>query len=210
MSESTYAGSVRVFEALLSEAADTRHATPASLIRAAALPPSSGYRYVNALEAEGFLRRDQGRRYVQGRLAARTGMHAFGIGKIAPATEAIVTRMRQITRHSAFVGILLDGTLHVGAHSHGRSARLLRTLPQYSCEGVPDLAQESCVEVALTHAEDGIARRVSALVTALPMPEAAGVVLGLVLDRDRSDTSDLIAALDEARSRMARVWEAAQ
>ena len=66
MTTSPYSRSVELFDTLMQAPRSASHDTPASLIQAANIPSTTGYRHVAALEAEGFLRRDPTGVYLRG------------------------------------------------------------------------------------------------------------------------------------------------
>lgn len=202
MSGETYSGAVDSFEALLTAALEERHTTPASLIRAAGLPVSSGYRHVATLEAEGFLRRDRSSSYLPGPVALRTGLFAHGAGYLAPVAEAIVTQLGQATHHTAFFGLRSELTLHVGPYAQGRNSRLHRVQPRYVIENLPDLGDGRPQETGLLYLDGGIARRAPVLIVALRAPQVTNPILGLILGGNRSDTGRLASALDRARTQI--------
>lgn len=199
MSGATYSDAVQCFEALLSAALQDRHATPASLIRAAGLPVSSGYRHVATLEAEGFLGRDRSSAYLPGQGACRTGLFAHGAGYLAPVAEALVTQLQQATQHSVFLGLRDDLTLHVGPHAPGRLSRLHRIQPRYVFESLPNLDDGTPHETGLLYLDGAMARRAPVLVIALPAPRETHVMLGLLLGGHRSRLESLADALCQAQ-----------
>lgn len=198
MTGETYAMAVRNFEALIAQPRSGRHTTPATLIRAAGLPPSSGYRHVATLEAEGLLRRDRDGTYLPGLSAVRTGLRAFGFGAIAPIAEPIITQLRQATRHTAFLGICDGVGLFVGPYSIGPQTRHHQMQPRYRLEQGSDPFAEKPLETSLRYDDAGIARRVAGIVAPLIVRGEETIVLGLLLDGHRSDASALGAPLLEA------------
>ena len=202
MSGETYSSAVDSFEALMTAALGDRHSTPASLIRAAGLPVSSGYRHVATLEAEGFLRRDRSSTYLPGHGALRTGLFAHGAGYLAPVAEAIVTQLQQATHHSAFFSLRHELTLHVGPYAQGRNSRLHRVQPRYVIESLPDLGDGPPQETGLLYLDGGIARRAPVLIVALSAPQVGHAMLGLILGGTRNDTGRLASALDRARTQI--------
>ena len=202
MSGETYSGAVDSFEALMTAALEDLHSTPASLIRAAGLPVSSGYRHVATLEAEGFLRRDRSSTYLPGNGALRTGLFALGAGYLAPVAEPIVTQLWQSTHHSVFFGLRHELTLHVGPYVQGRNSRLHRVQPRYVIESLPYLGDGPPQETGLLYLDGGIARRAPVLMVALSAPQVKNTVLGLILGGTSSDTGRLALALDRARTQI--------
>ena len=202
MSGETYSGVVDSFEALLTAALEDRHTTPASLIRAAGLPVSSGYRHVATLEAEGFLRRDRSSTYLPGPVALRTGLFAHAAGYLAPVAEAIVTQLQQATRHSTFFALREELTLYVGPYAKGRNSRLHRVQPRYVIDSLPVLGDGPPQETGLLYLDGGIARRAPVLIVALSAPQVSNAVLALILGGNSSDTGRLASALDRARTQI--------
>lgn len=198
MTSETYAMAVQNFEALLAQPRSGRHKTPATLIRAAGLPPSSGYRHVATLEAEGLLRRDRNGAYLPGLTAVRTGLRAFGLGAIAPVAEPVITQLRQATRHTVFIGICDDANLVTGPYSIGSETRHHPVQPRYLLEELPDLVHGRPSETSLRYVDSGMVRRVNGVLAPLPLGGERTIVLGLFLSGHGSDAAALSAPLLEA------------
>ncbi|MEM1130258.1 MAG: hypothetical protein AAGH83_07020 [Pseudomonadota bacterium] len=198
MTDNAYTRSVQTFEALLAAPASVGHATPAALIKSAALPASSGYRHVATLEAEGFLRRDVNGAYLIGPAAIRTGMRAHCAGRFAPAVQPILLQLRQATQATAFLAFSQDMTLKIGPHSIGRDARRVPLQEVYDFESVPEFALETVSEVALRAFQDGIPRRTRALLTPVEVTSDTILHLGLLPGIHRGDPDALSFPLKRA------------
>lgn len=198
MTSETYAMAVRNFEALLDQPRSGRHTTPATLIRAAGLPPSSGYRHVATLEAEGFLRRDRNGAYLAGLTAVRTGLRAFGFGAIAPVAEPVITQLRQATRHTVFIAICDDADLVTGPYSTGPETRHHPVQTRYLLEELPDLVPGRPAKASLRYVASGMVRRVNGLLAPLSFGGEHTMVLGLLLGGHGSDATALGTPLVEA------------
>ena len=207
MSAETYAAAVEAFEVLISQPLRDTHDTPAALIRAAGLAQSTGYRHVATLEAEGFLRRGRSGTYLPGLAAVRTGLSAVSAGQIAPVVEPVVTQLREVSQHTAFLGTCEDMSLYIGPHSVGRETRTHRIHPRYLLESFLDAAPGEMREIGMHYLDTGIARRAAALIVPLASPNARRIVLGLFLGGHRSDHAMHSGALRGAYSRIERIVE---
>lgn len=182
MTVTAYARSVELFEALMQAPTSEPHETPASLIQAANIPATSGYRHVAALEAEGFLRRDPSGTYLPGSSAIRTGFSGFGLGSFSPLAQPILLQLRQATQHTAFLAMVQDLDLHMGPYTLGRETRNIRLQPKYGFETIPDLTSSAPFECTLRSQEDRVIRRTSALMAPIATSQDTMVVLGLILN----------------------------
>lgn len=198
MTENAYSRAVGSFEALLSAPRSSRLDTPAALIKAAGLPPSSGYRHVATLEAEGFLRRDETGTYLLGQAALRSGLKAHCLGRLAPAIQPILLQIRQATQVTAFLGYSEDLLLRVGPHSIGRETRHVPLQESFSFETVPVFELATTTEVALVAHNDGIARRSSALLHPVQISSKRILHLGILTGGRRGDPRALIRPLELA------------
>ena len=207
MTQTAYMRAVKMFEALMSEAEAETHATPAKFIQAAGLSASTGYRHVAALEAEGLVRRDAAGTYLAGLTAIRTGLRGFGVGRLAPIAEPVLLQLRQATQHTAFLAIVQDMDLLVGPHSLGRETRTTKLERRYGFEAIPDLVPGEARETGLRYFDDGIARRISALMTPIDSTASSVVVLGLVLNPGRGVKEVLSRALLQAQDQIAAAVE---
>ena len=189
MTTSPYSRSVELFDTLMQAPRSASHDTPASLIQAANIPSTTGYRHVAALEAEGFLRRDPTGVYLRGAAAIRTGFNGFGLGKVSPLAQPILLRLRQATQHTAFLAIVRDLDLHLGPYSVGRETRGLELQPVYGFETIPDLTKAEPTVTTLRSQDGQIIRRTSALLSPVSETQDAFAVLGLLLNPgwERSD-----------------------
>lgn len=203
MTENAYSRAVTAFEAMMTAAEGSHHATPTSLIRAAGLASSTGYRHVAALEAEGLLRRDNAGVYLTGLTALRTGLRGFGLGALAPLADPILTQLRQTTQHTAFLAIAQDGALLMGPHSPGRATRTVPLERRYRFETAALLNRGEVTETALVAQDDAIARRIGALIC--PVAETGGhtALLGLLLTSARTPQPGLVPALGRAAAQIA-------
>jgi len=198
MTETAYDRAVDIFEALLRAPTQAVRSTPAELIRSAGVAPSSGYRHVTALEAEGFLRRDEAGIYLPGAAAIRTGLNGFGLGHMAPLAQPILLQLRQNTQHSSFLAVVRDMDVHIGPHSVGRDTRNVPLSSTYTFETIPDLSLGSVADVALRTFEEGIARRVNALVVPVFTTPDTIVVVGMILVAGRPASEQLTQTLRHA------------
>lgn len=207
MTDTAYSRAVTLFEALIHAPDNAPHDTPGSLIQAAGLPSSSGYRHVAALEAEGFLRRNPAGTYLSGTSAIRTGFSGFGLGRVAPLSQPILLRLRQATQHTAFLAIVRDRDLHMGPYSTGRETRGTLLQPLYGFETIPDLTPGIPGETTLRSQNGQVLRRTSALLVPVTPTSGATVVLGLILQPGRSATDQMILSLQSAAAQITKALE---
>lgn len=191
MTVTAYSRSVELFDALMRAPAEDAHASPASLIQAANIPSSSGYRHVATLEAEGFLRRDSNGTYLVGNSAIRSGFSGFGLGSFSPIAQPVLLRLRQATQHTAFLAIIHDLDLHMGPYTVGRETRNVRLHSEYGFETIPDLTADIPVEITLRSQKDQVIRRTSTLMAPVLTSHDTMVVLGLILNLGWSSVDHL-------------------
>ncbi len=209
MTQTAYARADETFEALVSGAETAAYETPAQLIQSAGLSASTGYRHVAALEAEGLVRRDAAGTYFTGLTAIRTGLRGFGMGRLAPIAQPVLLQLRQATQHTAFLAIVQDMDLLIGPHSLGRETRNARLERVYGFEAIPELAKGEAREMGLRYFDDGIARRISTLMTPIDSTPSMVVALGLVLNPSRVTPDALSQALVQAHDQIATALEGA-
>ena len=198
MTHSAYHRAVDMFEALLNAPKNDIHETPASLIQAAGLPTTTGYRHVATLEAEGLLRRDENGAYLSGPSAIRLGLRAYGLGRLSPLVQPILLQLKQVSQHTSFLAVIQDMDLSMGPHSLGRETRGTRLLQRYSFDAIPDLTIGKVSPVGLRSFEDGMVRRMATLMVPIQETSAHVVVLGLALNPTRGPDDRLSDALLQA------------
>lgn len=147
-SKTPYQRAVDRFESLNAELiAPTENAR--DVIKRADLPLSTGYRMLTGFEQRGFARRDADGHYLRGDAAWQVGMAAFGFGAGLEAILPLVRYLRAQTARTAFLGLYMNETVHVGPFSRGRGAEFVTApLKTYSVGSLP----EDAIDVSMTDA----------------------------------------------------------
>lgn len=202
MSATPYDKAVAGFEALLKASSVAAHSKPVRLIEDSGQHLTSGYRHTAALEAEGFLRRDETGVYLQGTAASRTSLSAFGLGRLAPVLPPVLRRLREATQHTAFCAMLSDIDVHIGPHSEGRATRQIRLRPHYRLERPRTLQKSPPTDIGLVPDGPESANRVHTLM--IPIHDSAPytAVLGFVLNPARAPDASVSEALEQASRRI--------
>jgi len=198
MTHSAYRRAVDMFEKLSEVPVAQACKTPTAISNTVGLPKSSGYRSISALEADGFLRRDENGVYVRGPAAIQTGLSACCSGRIAPIAQPILIQLRQSTLHSAFLAHYNDFTLSIGPHSIGRESLQAKVERSYQFEGFPELAQGQIIETTLRPVESDVARRTGALIAPVSTDPTTILVIGLLLSATRYVAPHMSDALQSA------------
>ncbi|MEM9840902.1 MAG: hypothetical protein AAF830_17360 [Pseudomonadota bacterium] len=203
MSTRPYDKAVEGFEALLEASANATHAKPVRLIEDSGHHLTSGYRHTAALEAAGFLRRDEGGVYLQGAAAQRTALSAFGFGRLAPVIPLVLRRLREETQHTAFLAIQSGIDVHMGPHSLGRASRHVALEQQYRHDMLRSLGDGEPLEVGLSPCSGETGNRIQALMIAIAQRGEFTAALGFALNPGRAPNPALAEALTQAARQIA-------
>lgn len=204
MSEQSYTRAIAAFEALLLSPQDTRIDMPATLIREADLPTSTGYRYLTILEGSGLLSRNKEGAYTLGPAALRVGLTALGVGHLAVLAPPILLRLRETTGRTAFLAIQIDEIITICSFSLGRETRPMELARHYRLPQASTLAAADVSDVFLTDTSTASARLLRALLC--PVPRTKGAFLGLCAGAQ----TEVDAQLGEALARSAAFFEPEQ
>jgi len=164
---------------------------------------TSGYRHAAALEAEGFLRRDESGVYLQGAAAQRTALSGFGFGRLAPVIPLVLRRLREETQHTSFFAMQAGIDVFVGPHSLGRASRHTTLEPQYRHETPRDLVLGEAMEAALAPATGEVGNRIHTLMNPIAAHGAFTAALGFALNPGRAPNPALADALSQAARQIA-------
>lgn len=202
MSANSYDKAVEGFEALLSASANATHAKPAHLIEDSGHHATSGYRHTAALEAAGFLRRDESGVYLQGAAALRIGLGAFGFGQLAPVLPPVLRRMREETGHTSFLALLSGNDVHLGPYSVGRATRNIALSATFRQDARREFSDTRPLEIGLVPQDDGTGKRLYSLMLPVAQKGGCAATLGFVLIPARAPEAALNKALRHAARRI--------
>ncbi|MEM6373048.1 MAG: hypothetical protein AAF727_09765 [Pseudomonadota bacterium] len=198
MTGTPYDKAVAGFEALLEASSAAVHAKPMRLIQDSGQHLTTGYRHTAALEAEGFLRRDESGVYLQGTAALRTALSAFGFGRIAPVLPPVLRRLRQATQHTAFCSLTDGNDLFLGPYSQGRATKQIRLSARYRLEQPSSLLQTTPIETVLTPLGLETGTRVHTIIIPILENSEFTATIGFVLNPARMPDPNLSDALLQA------------
>lgn len=193
-----YDKAIEGFEALLEASAKATHIRPARLIEDSGHHVTSGYRHTAAIEAEGFLRRNESGLYLQGAAAQRVALSAFGFGQLAPVIPLVIRRLREEMQHTAFLAIQSGIDLFIGPHSLGRASRHITLEPKYRHEMPLDLVDDQPTEAGLTPCAGEAGNRIQTLLIPISRQGEYTAVLGFVLNPGRAPNPALAKTLSQA------------
>ncbi|MEM1073348.1 MAG: hypothetical protein AAGI36_02790 [Pseudomonadota bacterium] len=203
MSAGPYDKAIQGFEALLESSALATHAKPVRLIKDSGHHLTSGYRHTAALEAEGFLRRNEGGIYLQGAAAQRTALSGFGFGRLAPVVPLVLRRLREETQHTAFLAIQEGVDIFIGPHSIGRASIHIMLDPQYRLEMPRDLVENEPTEATLAPGKGESGNRIQTLIIPIVRRAEFTATIGFVLNPGRAPNPALAQALAQAARQIA-------
>ncbi len=86
------------------------------------IPPSTGYRIVEAMESRKFITRDSSGSFVRGSEMLKVALSAWGLGALSLPCEPVLHQLHEETDSTAFLGIRTDSKLLVGPISPGNGA----------------------------------------------------------------------------------------
>ena len=203
MSLGPYGRAVAGFEALLEASANATHAKPVRLIEDSGHHLTSGYRHTAALEAAGFLRRDEGGVYLQGAAAQRTALSGFGFGRLAPVIPPVLRRLREEAQHTAFFAIQDGIDVFIGPYSLGRVSRHVALEHQYRHEMLRGLIDGEPLEASLMPYSGEAGNRLQTLMIPIAYRDDFIGALGFALNPGRAPNPSLIEALTQAARQIA-------
>jgi len=202
MSAGPYDKAVEGFEALIEASANAVHAKPVRLIENSGHQMTTGYRHTAMLEAEGFLRRDEGGVFLQGAAAQRTALNAFGFGRLAPVIPPVLRRLREETQHTVFLAIQSGVDVSMGPYSIGRASRHITLKPHYRHETPHDFEDGEFLEAALSTFSGEAQNRLQTVLIRVSENEDFTAVLGFALNPGRAPDAALGQALVQASRRI--------
>ncbi|MEM1362967.1 MAG: hypothetical protein AAGF94_14840 [Pseudomonadota bacterium] len=203
MSETPYDKAVASFEALLDASSRVSHAKPVRLIKESGQNMTTGYRHTAALEADGFLRRDESGVYLRGTAALRTSLSAFGFGRLAPVIEPVLRRLKDGTQHTSFLAIIEESDVCVGPYFQGRATRHIKLAATYRIEISRALSIGDASEVTLVPVGSETGARLNTLMTPVASRALYTAVLGFALTPARLPDRSLFQALSQAAEQIA-------
>lgn len=203
MSAGAYDRAVEGFEALLEASAHATHAKPVRLIEDSGHHLTSGYRHTAALEAEGFLRRDEGGVYLQGAAAQRIALSGFGFGRLAPVIPLVLRRLREETQITAFFALHTRIDVFMGPHSLGRASRHITLERQYRHDMPRDLLENEPIETLLAPCTGEAGHRIQTLIIPIARRAEITAVLGFAMTPGRAPNPALKQALTQAARQIA-------
>lgn len=198
MSVGPYDKAVEGFEALIEASANAVYAKPVRLIENSGHQMTTGYRHTAMLEAEGFLRRDEGGVFLQGAAAQRTALSGFGFGRLAPVIPPVLRRLREETQHTAFLAIHSGVDVSMGPYSIGRASRHVSLETRYRHETVHDFEDSEPFEATLSTYSGEAQNRLQTLLIRVSEHEDFTAVLGFAMNPGRAPEAVLGQALAQA------------
>lgn len=198
MSAGPYDKAVEGFEALIEASTNAIHAKPVRLIENSGHQMTTGYRHTAMLEAEGFLRRDEGGVFLQGAAAQRTALSGFGFGRLALVIQPVLRRLREETQHTAFLAIQSGVDVSMGPYSIGRTSRHVTLDPHYRYETPHDFEDGKPLDAALSTYSGEAQNRLQTLLIRVSENADFTAVLGFALNPGRPPEAALGQALAQA------------
>ncbi|WP_187432250.1 hypothetical protein ROLI_000220 [Roseobacter fucihabitans] len=198
MTGTAYDRAVAAFEEIIGAPSQGAYPTPAKLIKQTGQHLTTGYRNTAALEAEQFLRRDASGVYLQGLTGIRTGLNAFGMGRLAPVMVPVLLRIREATQQTSFLAIIDGTSVHTGPYAVGRNTKRTRLDARYRLEKPQDATDNTPQEVPLLADGPDGSRRIHTLMVTVVINHTYQAVFGLKLNPSQPPEPFLAQELAQA------------
>ena len=204
--QNSYSKAVDQFIRLSKSVSTTTTAKPRQLALNSQIVPSSGYRFLKALEQANFIQRDAMGLFIIGQEARRISMNAWGIGRYAEICVPILHTLRQTSQRTAFIGLVNSNKLWIGPFSLGRGAKFAIPSPYVVFGLLSTLPEEQPLRVHLSDISENSRSSPTTqavLLRLCPANDDATAVLGLLLlEKDDIDFDILERYLINARHRL--------
>jgi hypothetical protein len=205
----SYDRALDTFERLLDRPLEKVLSGPLPLTRAAGLATTSGYRAAATAESEALLSRSTEGVYLRGPATRTIGLSALGFGEFALVAEPVLTQLRQSTRLTAFLGVLIENRCVVGPFSKGRGLSFIVPQKHYYLPSTPSWEPDRLAEIPFNNQHEAVAAQ-RTVVASVAVHDDRRCILGVLLPgfrevaghelhADLRKAADLLCAQPEAQ-----------